>query len=149
MSAVTIARDARVTAAAPYTGGCLCRAIRYVAHGEPSLTGLCFCADCRKASGSGFIPFMGFPADRVAFTGATLRHEATSWRGTPAVRNSCPTCGGLVFGGIAGVDVSHTIYAGSLDDATRFVPRIAIFTRDRPEWALLPDGVTAFATMPG
>ena len=137
------------TAGSPYTGGCLCGAVRYAAHGAPTLAGLCFCADCRKASGSGFIPFMGFPAARVRFTGATTRHAAVSWRGTPAVRNSCPTCGGLVFGGTAGVDASHTIYAGSLDDATRFVPKIAIFTRDRPDWAVLPAGLAAFATMPG
>ena len=44
------------------TGGCLCGQLRYEARGEPNFAGHCYCADCRKASGSGFIPFMGFPA---------------------------------------------------------------------------------------
>ncbi len=92
---------------------------------------------------------MGFAAGQIRFTGATTAHVGMSARGTPAVRNSCPVCGGLVFGGTVGVDSSHTIYAGSLDDATRFVPAIAIFTRDRPDWAPLPAGVTPYATMPG
>ncbi len=38
------------------TGGCLCGALRYEAEGEPHFAGYCCCADCRKASGSGFIP---------------------------------------------------------------------------------------------
>jgi hypothetical protein len=131
-----------------WTGGCLCGAVRYEADGEPSLMGHCYCADCRKASGSGFIPFMGFNARQLRFSGATTAHTGVSARGTPAVRNSCPVCGGLVFGGIAGVDSRHTVYAGSLDDPARFVPAIAIFTRDRPAWAAVPPGLTMFAAMP-
>jgi hypothetical protein len=49
-----------------YVGGCLCGALRYEAEGEPLYAGHCYCADCRKASGSGFIPFMGFPKQRRA-----------------------------------------------------------------------------------
>lgn len=133
----------------PLSGGCLCGQIRYTATGPPSISGHCYCADCRKASGSGFIPFMNFPASALSITGATLRYASQSARGTSPVRNSCPECGGLVFGGIVGVDTSHTIYAGSLDDPAAFVPTIAIFTRDRPEWAVLPPQLTAFAEMPG
>ncbi|MFX8601233.1 GFA family protein, partial [Acinetobacter baumannii] len=66
-----------------------------------------------------------------------------------AVRNFCPACGGLVFGGVVGEDLSHTIYAGSLDDPSAFKPTIAIFARDRPHWAPLPPGLTVFETMPG
>jgi hypothetical protein len=135
-------------ASRPYTGGCLCGAVRYEAAGEPTLMGHCYCADCRKASGGGFIPFMGFPADRVRITGRTLEFASPSARGGEAVRNSCPRCGGLVFGGRAGRDDSHTIYAGSLDEPARFRPTVAIFTRDRPAWAVLPPGLTAFETLP-
>src|SRR5258706_9581403 len=131
-----------------YTGGCLCGALRYEAHGEPLWSGHCYCADCRKASGSGFIPFMGFASSAVRFSGATRQFRSKAFRGGDAVRNSCPVCGGLVFGGVVGEDDSHTIYAGSLDDPSRFHPQIAIFTRDRPEWALLPPGLTTFETMP-
>jgi hypothetical protein len=131
-----------------HTGGCLCGAVRYEARGEPAMAGHCYCGDCRKASGSGFIPFMGFAADQVRFTGETRRFVCKSARGGDAVRNSCPVCGGLVFGGIVGVDEFHTIYAGSLDDPSRFRPVIAIFARDRPDWVPLPPGLTVFETMP-
>ncbi|CAN5182187.1 GFA family protein [soil metagenome] len=132
-----------------YAGGCLCGAVRYEAVGTPTAMGHCYCTDCRKASGSGFIPFMGFPADAVRITGQTLQFRSLSFRGTEAVRNACPTCGGLVFGGEVGQDASHTLYAGSLDDPSLFHPTMAIFNRDRPDWAVLPPGLTVFETMPG
>jgi hypothetical protein len=132
----------------PYTGGCLCGAVRYSATGEPTLMGHCYCADCRKASGSGFIPFMGFPADQVSITGRTLEFSSPAARGGEAVRNSCPVCGGLVFGGRVGRDDSHTIYAGSLDEPDRFKPTVAIFTRGRPAWAVLPPKLKAYEALP-
>jgi hypothetical protein len=132
-----------------YTGGCLCGAVRYEAEGEPVQTGHCYCADCRKASGSGFIPFMGFPSSAVRFSGRTRQFTSKATNGGNAVRNSCAVCGGLVFGGEVGKDDSHTIYAGSLDDPSSFRPRIAIFTRNRPAWAVIPPGLTVFDAAPG
>ena len=132
-----------------YTGGCLCGAVRYEAEGEPIYAGHCYCADCRKASGSGFIPFMGFTSDKVSFSGETRQFRSPSFRGGEAVRNSCTVCGSLVFGGVVGVDAQHTIYAGSLDDPGGFRPAMAIFTRDRPDWVILPTGLQTFETLPG
>jgi hypothetical protein len=121
-----------------YGGGCLCGGLRYEAEGEPKLGGHCYCADCRKASGSGFIPFMSFPSSAVRFRGRTLTYVSKAANGGAAVRNSCPVCGGLVFGGDVGKSQSFTIYAGSLDDPSLFHPTVAIFTRDRPAWAVMP-----------
>ena len=132
----------------PYAGGCLCGALRFEAEGEPLFQGYCFCADCKKASGSGFIPFMGFPASAVRISGPTRQFRCTSFRAGESVRNFCPTCGGLVFGGIVGEDEQHTIYAGALDDPGGFAPTVAIFGRDKPDWMVLPPGMTVFETMP-
>jgi hypothetical protein len=131
-----------------YTGGCLCGALRYEARGEPLFAGHCYCADCRKASGSGFVPFMGFASSAVRFTGPSRQVRSKAARGGDAVRNFCPTCGGLVHGGVIGLDDSFTIYAGSLDEPALFRPKIAIFTRDRPAWAIIPPDLTLFDTMP-
>ena len=132
-----------------YTGGCLCGALRYEAVGEPTGMGHCYCTDCQKASGSGFIPFMGFATGAVTFTGATRQFVSKSARGGDATRNSCPVCASLVFGGVIGKSPSYTIYAGSLDDPSVFKPKIAIFAGTRPPWAIIPEGVTVFDRMPG
>ena len=131
-----------------YTGGCLCGALRYEAEGEPLFAGLCYCADCQKSSGSGFVPFMGFASDAVRFSGSTLKFATKAARGGDAVRNSCPACGSLVFGGEVGKNDLFTIYAGTLDDPSSFQPKIAIFTRSRPAWAAIPLGLTIFDAMP-
>jgi hypothetical protein len=131
-----------------YTGGCLCGALRYEATGEPLYAGHCYCADCRKASGSGFIPFIGVARSNVSFSGQVLKHRSKARSGGDAVRNSCAACGGLVFGGELGESDSFTIYAGSLDDPLLFHPTVAIFTRDRPPWAAVPPGLKIFEDMP-
>ena len=131
-----------------YTGGCLCGALRYEAKGEPVFTGHCYCADCRKASGSGFIPFMGFAASAVRFTGEARQFRSPAANGNEAVRNFCPICSSLVFGGEIGKTASFTIYAGSLDDPSAFDPRVAIFARSRPPWAMIPPGLKVFDKLP-
>ncbi len=130
------------------TGGCLCGTLRYEARGEPMFAGVCCCDDCQKASGSGFIPFMGFAAAKLTIRGTTLSHTLKHNDDREAVRNSCATCGSLVFGGVYGKDAAHTIYAGTLDDPSRFKPTIAINTRFKPDWVVLPHGLTQFDGMP-
>jgi hypothetical protein len=129
-------------------GGCLCGRLRWTAQGEPLFAGFCCCADCRKASGSGYIGFLGFARAALRFEGEATTFHSAALRGE-AARNFCPTCGGLVFGGERDVSDSFTIYAGSLDDAADFHPTMAIFLRDKPGWVVLPEGLTLVETMPG
>jgi hypothetical protein len=110
--------------------------------------GHCYCDDCRKASGSGFIPFMGFKATQVKFSGETRLFSCKAASGRYAVRNYCSVCSSLVFGGIVGESTDHTIYAGSLDDSSLFRPSVAIFTRCRPEWSIIPPGLKQFEGLP-
>ena len=91
---------------------------------------------------------MGFPSSAVRFSGETRMFVSKSARGGDAVRNSCPICSSLVFGGQIGKDASFTIYAGSLDDPSTFRPRIAIFARNRPPWAVIPPDLKIFDGMP-
>ena len=133
---------------ATYRGGCLCGALRYEAGEPPTLMGHCYCTDCRKASGSGFIPFASFRAAALRLSGEALVHRMTHADGREAVRNSCAACGGLVFGGVLGAAKSHTIYAGSFDEPALFKPTIAIFARNRAPWAIIPPGLIVFDGMP-
>ena len=130
-------------------GGCLCGAVRYEATGEPLFSGFCYCEDCRKASGAGAIPFMTYPQESFRVSGETkqarklLRSERTS------VRNFCPACGSLLFGGEYGVSPRHTIYAGTLDDPSSFHPTHAVMVADRPHWAAVLEGLELHDGMPG
>jgi hypothetical protein len=132
-----------------YTGGCLCGALRYEAIGEPAGAGHCYCVDCRRASGSGFVPFMNFKADAVRLTGEAREFRSKAANGGDAVRNRCARCMSLVFGGEIGKTDWYTLYAGSLDDPSAFHPTIAIFAASRPPWAIIPPGFKVFDRLPG
>jgi hypothetical protein len=131
------------------TGGCLCGALRYEAIGEPAGAGHCYCVDCRRASGSSFVPFMNFKADAVRFTGEAREFRSKAANGGDAVRNRCAQCMSLVFGGEIGKTDWYTLYAGSLDDPSAFHPTIAIFAASRPPWAIIPPGFKVFDRLPG
>lgn len=136
------------------TGGCLCKAIRYTLTNSPIHSGLCYCPDCRKSSGSVFVPWMLFDAANVNIkddSNAARQHKGTSAMGTEKVINFCSKCGSLIFGGKYGVDVQHTVYAGTLDDeyVGAFEPKMAIFTGARPEWGMLKCEMGEFERMPG
>jgi len=91
---------------------------------------------------------MGFASSGVRFSGRTRTFTSKSVRGTDAVRNFCPACCSLVFGGVMGQSDQFTIYAGSLDDPACFNPTIAIFTRARPAWVAIPPGIKSFEELP-
>ncbi len=119
------------------TGGCLCGAIRFVAHGEPYRVGLCHCLDCRKHGGAPFGVFAIFPADKVTFTGDEPGVYATSAHGR---RRHCRTCGSVQFGRDEGSDEVE-LHLGSFDEPGRFAPTYELWTIRREPWLPAIPGV--------
>ena len=91
---------------------------------------------------------MAFASGALTISGETITHRLPLGDGRIATRNSCAVCAGLVFGGEVGKSGDFNIYAGSLDDPSQFHPKVAIFTRDRAAWALIPEGLKQYQTMP-
>jgi hypothetical protein len=77
----------------PRTGGCLCGAIRFTAHGAPLRTGLCHCTECRHETGGPFMAFAIWPSHAVTLTGTTAAYPTTR----AYQRHFCPTCGARIF----------------------------------------------------
>ncbi|HWA18798.1 MAG TPA: GFA family protein [Devosia sp.] len=105
------------------TGSCLCGAVRYTLEGEPFLTGLCHCADCRKESGAMFTFYAKWPIAAFRYTGEIRTAQGRSF---------CPQCGGRLFN-LHEHDVE--IRLGSLDDApTGLTPQQEGWTIRREHW---------------
>jgi hypothetical protein len=138
---------------APLTGRCHCGSLSYSVSGEPEGQGICYCRDCQRISGSGFLPWLFVSASFLTLVGSSqVKHVCgISSTGTEKVVSCCTECGSCVFGGRYGIDKNHTIYAGTLDDdcVARFSPKIAMFVKDRPAWATLQVGLKEFERMPG
>lgn len=92
-------------------GGCLCGALRYEANAAPGFMGYCCCDDCQKASGSGFIPFVGF-AGGVLKSAAHMRCIRCITR-TAARRSGSP---------VRNVKVLSLAVSREIRTATRFTP---------------------------
>ncbi len=128
----------------PFVGGCLCGSVRYAADG-PALFGvLCHCRDCQRASGGGHVPVMGVAKAGFRFTGTPRAFVSPGGSGHDTVRNSCATCGSLLYGTPTVAPDLVTIYVGSLDDPAVFRPQMAIHTRHRLPWDTGGTGLPAY-----
>jgi hypothetical protein len=94
----------------PYSGGCLCGAIRFRATGAPGKPHTCSCASCRRHSGALTLGGVEFPSDAVEWTGPGGRPSV--WRSSPhPSRAFCSVCGSTL---------------GAIDDAAAILQRAAI-----------------------
>ncbi len=93
-----------------WTGGCLCGAVRFVAHGAPRFLGHCHCKMCQRASGSLFMTAVEFQNADVEW----LQGERSFYESSPGNwRSFCPTCGGSTA---QEYEDKTWLYVGSLDE---------------------------------
>jgi len=117
-----------------YTGGCLCGAIRYVAAGDPVFSGNCHCKDCQRSSGGAFVPVMLFSATNVELTGTPRFFARKGDSGRTIERGFCSNCGSQLFAKLEAVPGHLAIRAGTLDDASRFSPKLNFFVASAQPW---------------
>src|SRR5918997_6805026 len=76
------------------TGGCLCGAVRYEAYGPPSLSVICHCRMCQRASGAPFMGLLFMPSDAVK----VIKGYPRVYHSSPTSdRHFCPACGSPLF----------------------------------------------------
>ena len=123
-----------------HEGGCLCGAVRYVAHGTLREVIYCHCAQCRKQTG------LYYAATAVAQQDLQIAGvEALRWFAASsfAERGFCATCGSALFWKPAAA--SHiAISAGSLDHPSVLRAAYHICTENRPGFYALSDGLPQY-----
>ncbi len=117
-----------------YTGGCLCGAIRYESDAEPIFQGNCHCRDCQRTSGGAYVPAMLFPENAVRIHGEPKYFESLADSGGRAKRGFCPTCGSQLFASFENVPGALGVRAGTLDEPSRFSPRLDIYVSSAASW---------------
>ncbi|KAB0679321.1 GFA family protein [Aureimonas leprariae] len=119
------------------TGGCLCGAVRYEVRGEPTVSGLCHCATCRKLTGSIVSATANWPLDRFRMEGE-LR--------TFARRSFCPTCGSRLF---FLTDEDVEVFLGTLDAAPNGIgPAVEGWAVRREHWLPPVNGTVRYDENP-
>jgi hypothetical protein len=132
----------------PFSGGCLCGAVRYESAVEPVAAGHCQCHDCRRSSGTGHGSHLAVPKPAVSVTGDVTVFEKAADSGNMIGRAFCPTCGAAVYSLNSGFPDLIFLRASSLDDLELFQPQMVVYTGRGASWDLIDPDLPAFAAMP-
>jgi hypothetical protein len=131
-------------------GGCVCGAVRYVAHGDPERVTVCHCTWCQRRTGSAFGVEVVFRMEEVTFVGDTLRtyRHVSDESGRWLDQQFCSRCGTNIGFTLEAVPDIRTIAAGTFNDpswlsrekhAFRYV-----YLRSAQNWSKVPDGAERY-----
>jgi hypothetical protein len=130
------------------TGGCLCGAVRFEAHGEPLMMASCHCRDCQRATGAAYFPAVAVPATSLRVQGEPRTYAMKAESGNTVTRAFCGKCGSTLWGWSSAMPDGRNLSAAALDDPRRFVPMMHIFTASAQPWDHVPPEAPQFARMP-
>jgi hypothetical protein len=131
----------------PFTGGCMCKAIRYECSAEPIFMGNCHCRDCQQATGTAFASAILVPRNAVNITGDVKYYEVTGDSGGIVGRGFCPICGSRLFSKPPMPELMG-IMAGSLDDPSCFQPMMDVYTATAQPWDYMNPDLPKFSKLP-
>jgi hypothetical protein len=131
----------------PFTGGCLCGAIRYECAAAPILMGNCHCRDCQRATGTAFAAAILVPRNAVTIIGEVKYYDTTGDSGGIVSRGFCPKCGSRLFGKPP-IRELMGIMAGSLDAPSEFQPGADFYVASAQPWDYMNPALPKFAKVP-
>jgi hypothetical protein len=135
--------DGCLTVAEAITGGCLCGACRYEAHGEPVDVRVCHCRNCQKVTGAALYARVRMPGAAVTISGPVGWYSSSDI----VLRGFCPTCGASLFAKRTdGSTIS--LLMGSLDEPDRFAPTAQIWMSSKQAWVDLGGDLPGYADGP-
>jgi hypothetical protein len=131
--------------ATSFTGGCLCGTVRFEARGAPTISLLCHCRMCQRASGAPVSALMFMNADHVTVTkGQTRAVGFSPW----TWRHICDACASpLFFTRDSRPDV-RAVYVGALDDPNDFRPQMHVCVSSAMGWLDVQDDAPRYDEKP-
>ena len=131
------------------TGGCRCGKVRYEVTGEPLSQVFCYCSECQAQTGSDHWFGVWYARDNFRFTGEPAK--IISRKGVSAKEvhgHFCPDCAVTVCGDVT-IAGFLSVNGPSFDDTEFLSPRMAVYVRSAPKWAVLPTDIPLYDTFPG
>jgi hypothetical protein len=132
-----------------FSGGCACGAVRYKCSAAPIAMINCHCGDCQKARGGGYSPTVIVPASAFQIvSGKPNTYESEAESGNTARRRFCSNCGSPLCAQSSGAPEYVGILAGSLDDASWFLPVADMWVKSAQPWVPMSLATAKFDTSP-
>ena len=129
-------------------GGCYCGEVRYVAEGEPMLKAQCHCRQCQYISGGSANMFVLMPPNGFSYTKGTPKQFARKDLAGAVTREFCAECGTHLVTRPPRLP-AVVLKVGTLDDPSLFgTPQMAIYTIDKQDFHMIPEGLPSFERLP-
>ena len=106
----------------PYTGGCLCGAVRWRLDARPLAVNACHCMDCKKSAGATNVLMLLAKIDAFSSTGETQTYRKRADSGRELDIHRCAKCGTRMFHHNLASNALVFIAAGTLDDSSWAIP---------------------------
>jgi hypothetical protein len=132
----------------PYSGGCLCGAVRYRVIAEPETFYVCHCTDCQRRNGSAFGLSFVVRREAVESSGDTHLHVAKLADGRIKQSHACVKCNTRLWGESVRNPAFFILQPGTLDDTSWLQPVAHIWTRSAQPWFPFPPDAVKFETQP-
>lgn len=146
-SSCTTTTATAAAAQSPLTGSCLCGKITYTiaADAEPMANVICYCVNCRKATGTHMFNSSVFPLAAFAVTSAPAHTpkvyvDTKTDSGHALERHFCGDCGSPMYCRSLGPQGAGwvSVTAGTVDRGQRagtaWAPTMVVYGEERPAW---------------
>jgi hypothetical protein len=131
-----------------FTGGCLCKAVRYRASEAPLLARSCWCRMCQYiGAGSSTVNAM-FKTETLTVEGELRTFTTVADSGNVMSWRFCPQCGTHVLATSERRPQFTVVRVGTLDDPEWVMPASTIWTSMAPHWAPIDPLLPRFEGQP-
>jgi hypothetical protein len=130
-----------------YTGSCLCGGVQFRISAELGPIELCYCRQCRKASGTAFASNASAPASAFHVTrGAELLSSFESSPGEERV--FCVRCGSPIISRKNSAPEVVRVRVGSINEPLLVCPAAHYYVASKCNWWQIGDGLPQFMEEP-
>ena len=131
----------------PYTGGCLCAAVRYRLNARPQTITACHCDACKKMSGGTNLLVLTAPREAFSYSGEVHRFRRTADSGRQSDIVRCAACGTRLWHEPQSFPLI-TLTIGTLDDPSWGVPASEIWVEKASPAAIFHGDASRFHGQP-
>lgn len=128
-----------------FTAQCTCGSFQFKSEYEPSKQLTCHCEQCRQVSKKPFTNFAFFKEVDTEFQGDRVVHNFTADSGSKTVRETCTTCGEMLFDRTEGYPGMIGIVAEMIQQPYAFQAECHVWVGSKSSEVTLPEGMKAFA----
>jgi len=106
----------------PYTGGCLCGAVRYTLKARPLAINACHCQDCKRLTGATYNLALTVLRKDLEHSGQLEAYHKTADSGRKAHVRRCAVCGTRMWHEPNALPEQIFLLTGTLDDSSWAIP---------------------------